>query len=307
MTDEQNRLTVRAPAPEWFNWAIGQQGQSARVMVDSCSIHYLVWQPEDGVTDPGGLLFVHGGGAHAHWWCHIAPFFRAGYRVAALDLSGMGDSGMRSEYNATLRAEEIQAVIDDAGLGRRTFLVGHSFGGFMSMRHASLYGDNLAGMVIADSPLYPPDQDDSRRRRANPMGAIRLYPDFEEAVARFRLRPRQPCDNDFIVEYIARHSVKEVDGGWSWKFDPNAMAGRRFAEPFHTHLKAANCRAALFIAANSALVTLKMAQYTNSLMGPKAPLVIIPAAHHHLMLDQPLAFVAALRTQLAGWQREDGH
>ena len=91
MTDEQHRLTVRAPAPDWFHWAIGQQGQSARVMVDGCSIHYLVWQPEDGVTDPDGLLFIHGGGAHAHWWSHIAPFFRASFRVAALDLSGMGD------------------------------------------------------------------------------------------------------------------------------------------------------------------------------------------------------------------------
>ena len=139
------------------------------------------------------------------------------------------------------------------------------------------------------------------------MGAIRLYPDFEEAVARFRLRPRQPCENDFIVEYIARHSVKEADGGWTWKFDTNAMAGRRFAEPFHEHLQTANCRGALFYAADSALVTAEMARYMHSLMGPKAPLVVIPAAHHHLILDQPLAFVAALRTLLDGWQRADIH
>lgn len=306
MTNEEQRLKVRALAPEWFHWAIGQQGQPARVTVDGCSIHYLLWQAEDGVKDPGGLLFVHGGGAHAHWWSHIAPFFRAGFRVAALDLSGMGDSGTRAEYNATLRAEEIRAVIEDAGLGPETYLVGHSFGGFMSMRYASMYGDSLRGLVIADSPLYPPGQQD-KRRRANPMGAIRLYPDFEEAVARFRLRPRQPCDNDFIVEYIARHSLKAVEGGWTWKFDTNAMAGRRFAEPFHEHLQAANCRAALFIAADSALVTDEMARYTNGLMGPNAPLVVIPAAQHHLMLDQPLAFVAALRTLLASWRRGDGH
>ena len=308
MTDEEQRLTIKAPAPDWFHWAVGQPGQSARVTVDGCSIHYLLWQAEEGVRDPGGLLFVHGGGAHAHWWSHIAPFFRAGFRVAAIDLSGMGDSGERPKdaYNATLRAEEIRAVIDDAGLGPNTFLVGHSFGGLMSMRFASIYGENLGGLVIADSPVYPPGQVD-RRRRASPMGSIRLYPNFEEAVARFRLRPRQPCDNHFIVEYIARHSLKAVAGGWTWKFDANAMAGRRFAEPFGEHLAAANCRCALFYAADSALVKADMARYMNGLMGAKAPMVVIPAAQHHLTLDQPLAFVAALRTLLEGWLRADAH
>ncbi|MDP6831237.1 MAG: alpha/beta hydrolase [Alphaproteobacteria bacterium] len=307
MSEEEQRLAVRAAAPDWFHWAIAQQGQSRRVEVEGCSIHYLLWQPEAGVENPGGILFVHGGGAHAHWWSHIAPFFRAGYRVAAIDLSGMGDSGSRPEevYNATLRAQEIHAVITDGGLGPRPFLVGHSFGGFMSMRYASLYGESLGGMVIADSPLRPPEEGGSRRRRASPMGAVRIYPDFEAAVARFRLRPRQICENRFIVEYIARHSIKAAEGGWCWKFDGNAMSGRRFAEPFHEHLQAANCRSALFIGADSALVTEEMARYTNSLMGPKAPLVVIPAAQHHLMLDQPLAFVAAVRTQLEGWRRED--
>ena len=307
MTDEEQRLQVTAPAPDWFNWAIGQQGLSQRVESDGCSIHYLLWQPDEGVEDPGSILFLHGGGAHAHWWSHIAPFFRSGYRVAAMDLSGMGDSCGRDEYNATLRMEEIRAVIKDAGLGPKTHLVGHSFGGFMSMRYAAEYSESLAGLIVADSPLYPPGTDDDRRRRANPMGAIRLYPTFEEAVARSRLRPRQPCDNDFIVEYIARHSIKEVEGGFTWKFDTNAMAGKRFAEPFHEHLAAANCRPAMFRAGKSALVTDEMARYTNQLMGPKAPLVVIPDAHHHLILDQPLAFVAALATLLETWKREDQH
>jgi len=33
-----------------------------------------------------------------------------------------------------------------------------------------------------------------------------------------------------------------------------------------------------------------------------APFVSIPDAHHHVILDQPLAFVAALRTLLADWE-----
>jgi hypothetical protein len=29
--------------------------------------------------------------------------------------------------------------------------------------------------------------------------------------------------------------------------------------------------------------------------------VVIPDAYHHLMMDQPLAFVSALRTLLSAW------
>ena len=36
-------------------------------------------------------------------------------------------------------------------------------------------------------------------------------------------------------------------------------------------------------------------------LGRLAPVVSIPEAHHHLQVDQPLAFVAALRTLLADW------
>ena len=38
-------------------------------------------------------------------------------------------------------------------------------------------------------------------------------------------------------------------------------------------------------------------------MGPRAPVVEVPEARHHVMLDQPLGFVAALRMLLDGWMR----
>jgi pimeloyl-ACP methyl ester carboxylesterase len=52
----------------------------------------------------------------------------------------------------------------------------------------------------------------------------------------------------------------------------------------------------------SAVVPADTAEYMYELMGRNAPVASIPQAHHHLMLDQPLAFVAALRTLLADWE-----
>ena len=299
-------LTVRSPAPAWFNWALSRAGQSNRVTVEGTPIHYLLWPADAGRPKPRGLLFVHGGGAHARWWSFIAPYFTRDYRVAAIDLSGMGDSGRRTNYSSELRAEEMRAVIRDAGLGERPFVIGHSFGGYMTMKFASLYGEQIGGAVIVDSPIRSPEEEANRPHSPPRMGNKRIYPSFGEAYGRFRLMPEQSCDNPFIVEYIARHSLMQVEGGWTWKFDGPAMGARRFGEPFREYLQAVQSRAALIFGEKSKLVSRDTASYMSSLMGPLAPVVEVPEAQHHVMLDQPLAFVAALRMLLESWVRAEG-
>ena len=96
-----------------------------------------------------------------------------------------------------------------------------------------------------------------------------------------------------------------VEGGWTWKFDGAAMGARRFGEPLREYLQAVRCRAALVFGERSALVSRKTAAYMSQLMGPLAPIVEVPEAQHHVMLDQPLAFVAALRMLLENWIRAE--
>ena len=108
-----------------------------------------------------------------------------------------------------------------------------------------------------------------------------------------------------MVEFIARHSLRETPAGWTWKFDIGTMNGRRWDEPFHDFLQQTPSRRALIYGADSALVSRDTAAHMAELMGPQAPVVEIPAAHHHLMLDQPLAFISALRAILAGWVGAD--
>lgn len=288
-------------APDWFLWALDQPFTSRTVAVAGCPIHYLLWPAATGRRGAPGVLFVHGGGAHARWWTPIAPFLARDRRVAALDLSGMGDSGRRPAYDAALRAQEMLAVIDDAELGDRPVVVGHSFGGYMTMKFGAAHGARIAGAVIVDSPIRRPDEETRNPRKRPNMGSIRYYGSRREAVGRFRLMPEQPCENEFLIDYIARHSVRETDAGWCWKFDPRAMGARRFGEPFHEYLQALQCRAALIFGEQSALVSRETAVYMSCLMGPRTPVVEIPRARHHVTLDQPLAFVAALRTLLESW------
>jgi pimeloyl-ACP methyl ester carboxylesterase len=298
-------VELRATAPDWFSWAISRPTQSRRVVVQDCPIHYLFWPVEPATSIGRGLLLVHGGGAHANWWTFIAPYFTRYFRVAAIDLSGMGDSGRRPSYSSEIRAAEMRAVIADAPLGERPFVIGHSFGGFMTMKLASQFGQELGGAVIVDSPIRSPEEEVSRPLSPPNWGNKKIYDSLDAAMARFRLMPPQSCENDFIVEFIARHSLMRVDGGWTWKFDGGAIGARRFGEPFREYLQAVRCRAALIFGERSALVSRNTASYMSRLMGPAGPIVEVPEAQHHVMLDQPLAFVAALRMLLENWIRAE--
>jgi hypothetical protein len=45
-----------------------------------------------------------------------------------------------------------------------------------------------------------------------------------------------------------------------------------------------------------------VADYMFRMLDESVPFVAVPEAQHHLFLDQPLAFVAALRAVLAEWR-----
>src|SRR5215475_4174338 len=123
------------------------------VDVSGTKVHYLRW----GAGQTLGLVLVHGGAAHAEWWSFLAPLLMRPYDVVALDLSGHGDSDRRDEYPRRIWADEVRAVIADAGFPTPPVLVGHSMGGLVSIVTASVYGDELAGAVIVDAPVRRPD------------------------------------------------------------------------------------------------------------------------------------------------------
>jgi len=283
--------------PAWFTDALAAPREERFLEVDGCRIRYLRW------GDPArpGLVLVHGGAAHAHWWSFIAPQLTHHYHVVAPDLSGHGESAWREEYPREIWAKEVLAVADDAGFLGPPVLVGHSLGGLVSIVAASLYGERLAGAVIVDSPVRRPDVESEQGSRGRFFRNPKTYPDLATALAHFHLMPPQPCESRFIVDHVARHSLRQVPAGWTWKFDPRVFI--RFSlRPMSDYLANAQCRVALFRGEFSDLVPPETGEYMYELLDRNAPIVEIPQAHHHLILDQPLAFIAALRAILADWE-----
>jgi len=265
--------------------------------VAGCAINYLTW----GETDKPPLVLVHGGAAHAMWWSALAPQLARHYYVIAPDLSGHGDSGHREIYPVEGWADEVLAVSDAAASGRPPVLVGHSMGGLVSIVAAAIYGERLAGAIIVDAPVRKPDPESIEGKGGKTFRKPGTYPDLQTAMAHFRLIPSQPCEHGFILEHIARHSLRQTVDGWTWKFDPRVFLRASPKSP-RDYLADVRCRVALMRGEFSAIVPPETGEYMYELLNRNAPLVEIPQAHHHLILDQPLAFIAALRALLADWE-----
>jgi pimeloyl-ACP methyl ester carboxylesterase len=285
-------LTSQTAAPAWFTTALAAPVQQRRMTLEGTELAYRVW----GDQVDRGLVLVHGGAAHSRWWDHIGPLLAHGWRVVALDLSGHGDSGRRDSYTLDAWGREILAVVADAGITTPPVVIGHSMGGLVTLRLASLAGSRLAGAVAIDSPVrdLPPEDRAARQRRA--FGPLLVYPTPQAAIARFRPVPNQPV-LAYIADHVAATSVRPVKGGWTWKFDPGVFAREHFTPDLLTRL---DCRVALFRAEHG-IVTQQLSDVMYDRLGRAAPVVEIPVAGHHIMLDQPIALVAALRTLLSDW------
>ena len=277
--------------PDWFWQAVETPAETRTVEVDECDVVYRFY-PSPGKP---GMLLIHGMNAHSRWWDFIAPQLLDEYEIAAMDLTGMGDSDYRYEYSPETYADEIKAVLDDAGFSQDCIVVAHSFGGYMAVKAANDYPDRFAALVLVDSGIRHPD-DPPPEHTMMMGGRAKVYPDKETALMRFRLQPPQPCDNAYILQYIARNSLMAADGGgWAWKFDedlPTSIAGRDRQPEDYAGLQV---KLGLIYGDDSELFSQRTLDYMRELIPQDFPAYGIKDAQHHVFLDQPEAFVETLR------------
>lgn len=290
-------LFMSEVAPAWFEQAVSVPFSTHSIDVQGCEIVYQQWNTD---KHKPGLLLIHGNGAHAGWWDFIAPALTDRFQVAALNLSGMGDSGHRQRYTSQLFVTEVMSVCSATGFSgspsNKPLLLGHSFGGRLAFAALQSHPDKIAGAIMADSPFHNSEHLQrlhARRRETKPN---KIYPDFDEALARFRLSPDQPCDNRYIMDYIGRRSIKKTAEGWTWKFDPKVWAEFDYLGFLSVLPERGINILAMIYGENSRLFGGGNLQHNKDLFkGLGLPeLICIKNAYHHLLLDQPLEFITVI-------------
>ncbi|WP_243457046.1 alpha/beta fold hydrolase [Parasphingorhabdus cellanae] len=297
--------------PSWFTEALDVPREEAFVEVGGQKVHYFRW----GKRGNPPLLLTHGFLAHARCFAFIAPFLAEDYDIIVYDLAGMGESEIGTVFEGTQRAEDMVALAEALDLFSgpvKPKIIAHSFGSGVALTAMELAGDRFGGLIICDLMIMRPEKLAAHfKGGGGPPGSgktdrpTNVYPDYETARGRFILAPPQDVQTPFLLDYMAYHSMRQVEGGWTWKFNPKVFhrsendqekwrqAPQRIVDLPH--------RLAIIYGENSRLFDADSAAYLRELGGDHIPMIAVPKAEHHLMLDQPLAFVAALRSVLALW------
>jgi len=124
----------------------------------------LVHVEQAGEGEP--VVLIHGFGASTYSWRKVMPALAASHRVVAIDLNGFGYTQRptsRASYTREAQAKLVLGTLDALGIDR-AHIVGHSYGGGITLYLAQRHPERFRTMVLVDSsaPTYP----DDRRSRA---------------------------------------------------------------------------------------------------------------------------------------------
>jgi len=264
------------------------------VEADGARLYYRVWGMER--AELPAILLIHGFAAHTGWWHFVAPLLTAQHRVFALDLSGMGDSDHRSSYPPGWAASDIIGAIEALGL-RSVIGIGHSAGGMRLLMAAARRPDLFQRLIALDS--YIVFAGNRLPERSRHVMGNKLYPDLATILSRYRLLPEQLQGHAWARDYIARQSVKPVEGGWRWKFDPSLSVGTHLEPDGSELLRRVDMPVYYVWAEDSVVVSAELARRIVSLLPCGHGPIGMPGTHHHMMIDQPEALIATLRALIA--------
>ena len=209
-------MARREPIPPNERWPAGEHGVTSRdVRLDGGTCFRVV---EAGPVDGTPVVLLHGWAAASYTWRRLIPeLAAAGYRVAAPDLLGHGLSDQPDEpagYAPESLVRTTAALVDELSGGDKPVLVGHSFGGGLTLRLALGFPDRYRAVGLVN---------------ATGLGRVPIVPLGRFATPRFAVPLLQQLMGRSFVALSLRQltggraalSDRDIDEYWS------AVAGRQ--------------------------------------------------------------------------------
>lgn len=162
-------------------------------------INYLV----EGEGPP--VILIHGIAASLYDWDMVRPvLLTAWFKTFAVDLPGHGDSVKPDDphlYKANVVYEALESWINSLNLNQPPVLIGHSLGGYLSLRYGLRNPQVPRALVLLD-PFYTPAQ---------------LHPVM-------RMLNRRPKVGENALRYLPSWLIHSATSAAA-KFDPTQGAG----------------------------------------------------------------------------------
>lgn len=172
---------------------------------------YRVWG-----NGPYTIFLLHGGYGSAEYWIHEADYLRrAGYRVVAWDTPGYGTSPIpEGEYSIESLAEQFVGLLTAVGgPGKTNIILGHSMGGLIAPKVATMVPERVAALVISATVeslghTEPEFQSEFLAERLAPLDAgLRL----KDAAPTLIAKMMGPASSGESVELVKRVTADTPD------------------------------------------------------------------------------------------------
>jgi pimeloyl-ACP methyl ester carboxylesterase len=277
---------------------------SVYAQVNGLRLHYLDWgtryasgrQARRSKAEPRTILLCHGGSAHCHWWDSVAPSLTEYGRVLALDFRGHGRSEWALSYGLPVYLDDLAKFIADY-LGHSVVLVGHSMGGEIAMRLAIDSPRLLDALVIVDaSPRGLPLKTRLlwRWKRRNQSEKRPEFATKEALISRFRLSPPGHCLSPQQLAALALKGAERLpNGNWAFRLDPRTRKLSPHWRLPRCRIENINLPVLIIRGEHSTLLSQWQARRMQRRIHG-SQLKVIPEAHHHVPLDNPVATAAAI-------------
>lgn len=263
-------------------------------------LHHMAYTEWGDPANPAVLVCVHGLTRNGRDFDFLARALADRYRVVCPDVAGRGRSdwlAAKTDYVLTTYAADMVTLI--ARLDVETVhWVGLSMGGLIGMVVASLPGTPITRLVLSD--VGPVITKASVLRLGEYVGQDPLFPDMAAAEAYIRaVSAPFGALSDAQWRHLTEHSVKAVEGGYRFRYDPGIVQSFRDLVEAEGDIALwdiydrVSCPTLIIRGAESDLLLPETAA-EMAIRGPRARLREIPdVGHAPMLLDAAQIAVAA--------------